>query len=79
MDLNTPLLILGLTEVVKKAGMNSKYLPLISVIFGAVIYGSMIFSVESVAAGALQGVLVTGLVSATDTRLKKYAQAKKDS
>jgi hypothetical protein len=79
MDLNTPLLILGMTECVKKAGMDSKFLPLVSVFFGAVIYGLMVFSVESIAAGALQGVLVTGLVSVTDSRLKKYAEAKKNS
>ena len=79
MDLNIPLLILGLVECTKKAGLNSKYLPLVSALFGATIYGSISFDVHSIAAGALQGLLVTGVVSVVDTRLRKYQEYKKQS
>jgi hypothetical protein len=54
-------LVLALTQAVKKAGVSSRYLPLIALVLGVV--GSYFFSGEATVLATAAGV-ITGLASA---------------
>ena len=68
--------IWGLVEVLKKAGLNSKYLPLCAVLIGALmggvsVWGMEAFFVDGVIKGAMWGLISTGIVGMVDGRLAK--------
>lgn len=55
-------IITGLTEVVKRAGVNTKYIPLVAILFG-IIYGVAIggFEATSIIGGVVAGLTSVGL------------------
>ena len=62
-DLYPAILIIGLAQIAKKLSLPSKYLPLLSVVLGALIVPALNgFGVVNVLAGAAYGLVVTGVV-----------------
>lgn len=61
-------LLIGLLEVLKRLGVNAKYIPIISVTLGIVI-GIFLFADGEIAAGIIQGIYIglsaVGLYSGT--------------
>lgn len=55
-------IITGLTEVVKRAGVNTKYIPLVAIFFG-LVYGVALggFEVTSIIGGIVAGLTSVGL------------------
>jgi len=64
-------LITGLTEVVKRSGVNTRYIPLVAVVFG-IIYGLALggVSVHSVVTGIIAGLTSVGLYSGVKNTIK---------
>lgn len=68
-------LIIGLLEIVKKAGLKEKYVPLISLIFG-LIAGLTLFADGDAKTGVIQGVFIglsaVGLYSGTKNTVEEF-------
>ena len=64
--------ITGLTQVVKKAGVRTKYIPLVAVLFG-IIYGLAIIGLETEAVvnGIIAGLTSVGLFSTVKHSVEK--------
>lgn len=65
-------IVIGLTEVVKKAGLNSRYAPLVALLLGVGV--SFLFaavSKESVVTGIVAALSAMGLYSGTSATLRK--------
>lgn len=64
-------IILGLTEVIKRAGLSSKYAPLLAVFIG-LIYAFLTqgLSVESLTLGIVAALTAMGLYSGTKSTIK---------
>jgi hypothetical protein len=77
MDYSLALVIAGLCECVKKVGLPSKYLPLLSAILGGLLYGAMSLTLDSICMGIIQGLTVSGVISVIDRRLQKYSENKR--
>lgn len=70
--IETSILITGLTQVFKKAGLPTKFLPLMAVIIGALIIGAQnSFMLQSIAEGALIGMATTGVINRVDDVMQK--------
>ncbi len=67
------LVVLGLVEVVKKTGLNRRYAPLVSVIFGVTIgffYGGFESTSYNVLAGFLSGLTACGAYAGVKKTIK---------
>lgn len=66
-------LLIGVLETIKKAGLDNKYVPVISIILG-MIMGIILFSNGDLAAGIVQGIFIglsaVGLYSGTKNTIE---------
>lgn len=66
-------LIIGLLEVIKRVGLNKKFIPVISLVFG-IIAGIFLFSNGDISVGVVQGLYMglsaVGLYSGTKNTIE---------
>lgn len=70
--------VLGATEMAKKLGVPSKFLPIVAVVVGAVvnpIVAGQVTAME-VLGGAFIGMTTSGVVSLADRKVEKYTTSK---
>jgi hypothetical protein len=64
-------IIVGLVEVIKRAGMNVKYAPIVAILIGvAGVLGLTGVSIEAVIGGVVVGLSAVGLFSSGRTALQ---------